>query len=76
MVPYYQANHSSPPVLSSVFAYTELPPSVSPSSLWQVGGRAGEAAEQQPVSRYHSVFYSLLEYNLTLGTKWYSPVTL
>ena len=46
------------------------------SSLWQAGGRAGETAEQWQVSRYHSVFYTLLEYNLALGTQWYSPVTL
>ena len=52
-------------------------PLVSLSSLfpWQAGSRAGEAAEQQ-VSRYHSVFYTLLEYNLALGKQWYSPVTL
>lgn len=46
------------------------------SVLWQAGGRARENAEQQQVSRYHSVFDTLLEYNLALGTQWYSPVTL
>lgn len=47
-----------------------------PLSLWQTGGRAGEAAEQQQVSRYHSFFYTLLEYHFTLAAQWYSPVTL
>lgn len=46
------------------------------SVLWQAGGRARENAEQQQVRRYHSVFDTLLEYNLALGTQWYSPVTL
>lgn len=51
-------------------------PTLNSFLLWQAGGRAGEAAEQQQIGRYHSVFYTLLEYNLALGTQWYSPVTL
>lgn len=68
-------NHSYPPLgCCCFFSEVSLPTFVMCllcSLVLQAGGRAGEAAAQQQVGGYDSVFYSLLEFNLTLGTKWY-----